>query len=218
VDQGTDTTPGSVDTSASNQAWRIRGQPGTGTDENGWNSAAPIGAQGGEFDLSTAGYTNLKLTFDMDITTQGEGLVQVEYTTNGINWTNATLTYTGGGGASVQSNSSATNNIVVGSYLDASLASPSSGSNWFNQITANFTGVTGITGVRIVNAATGSADVALKTSQGQINNTSGNWRLDDVTISGTQIVPEPSSYALMLGGFALLILYQRSRKNQSQNG
>jgi hypothetical protein len=29
-----------------------------------------------------------------------------------------------------------------------------------------------------------------------INNTSGNWRFDDVTISGVASVPEPSSWAL----------------------
>jgi hypothetical protein len=206
---GTDTNTGFVNTSASNQEWRIRGT-------NGWNSAAPIGTQGAQFLTSTAGYTGITVKFDIDISTQGEANVQLQYTTDGITWTNAPLTYGGGNGGTVLTNSS-NPNIVTGSYLNTTLASPSSNSNWYNEVTANLTSISGVNndanfGIRIVNAATGASDVALKTSQGQINNTSGNWRFDDVTVLAAQSVPEPSTWTLGASAVAIFLVIHLFRR------
>jgi hypothetical protein len=189
--QGTDTD----NSSTNNNVWRIVGT-------NGWNSGTAIGTQGAQFNTSTAGETNISVSFDIEITVQGEANLQVEYTTNGTLWQNAALTFTGAG-ATILTNSS-NSNIVNGSYFHGA---PTVNDTWFNGITANLTGITAVNadpnfGIRIVNAATGAADVNLKTN-GALNNTSGNWRLDDVTISGTAAIPEPSTWALVIGVLAL---------------
>jgi hypothetical protein len=198
TEAGTDTVNGN--TGAGNQDWRIVGS-------NGWNSGAAIGSQGAQFGFNTTGYTSIALSFDLEITSQGEANMQVEYTTNGTAWQNAVISFSGGSGTVLTNPSTGGNaNIVVGSYLHTDT---SSGSNiWFNQVTANFSGIGGLSNdpnfaIRIVNAATGSADVALK-SNGALNNTSGNWRLDDVTFTGTAI-PEPSTWAFVAGFAALCV-------------
>jgi hypothetical protein len=204
VEAGTDTV--NNNTSTSNQEWRIVGT-------NGWNSGAAIGSQGAQFGVSTTGYTSIALSFDMEITSQGEANVQVEYTTNGSIWQNAAIAFTGASGVVLNNPSSGGNaNIVTGSYLHTDT---SSGSNlWFNQITANFSGIGGLSNdpnfaIRIVNAATGSANVALKGNTA-INNTSGNWRVDNVIFTGTAI-PEPATWALFAGIAALLLAVVRRR-------
>ena len=63
---------------AGQDVWRLRGQnPG-----NGWLSTQPIGSQGAEFDVSTINYSNIVVTFDLYITSQGEAKMCVLYTTN----------------------------------------------------------------------------------------------------------------------------------------
>jgi hypothetical protein len=199
--QGTDT--GSVDglsnnTSAANLTWRIVGT-------NGWNSAAAIGAQGAQFSASTVGEQNITASFDLEITSQGESSFQAQYTINGTTWLNAPLTFAGAaiagnGGGSVLTNS-LNANIVNGTYFQAT-ASGKGTDQWFDGFTVNLSAISAVNndptfGFRIVNAATGTA-VTNVSQLAALNNTSGNWRLDDVTFSGTAI-PEPSTWALIAG-------------------
>ena len=46
-----------------------------------------------------------------------------------------------------------------------------------------------------MSAATGTDDT--NTAGTALNNTSGNWRFDEVTLSGTAGVPEPSALAFV---------------------
>jgi hypothetical protein len=186
---------GSDNSGAGNNTWRLVGT-------NGWNSGAAIGAQGAQFNASTAGDTNIEVNFDIMITVQGETNLQVQYTTNGTTWLNGAISYTGAG-ASILTNSSDPN-LVTGSYFHGA---PNANDSWFNNITLNLSGIGAVNndpnfGIRIVNAATGADDVNLKTNAA-INNTSGNWRLDDVTIESLVAVPEPPSWALVMGIAAL---------------
>ncbi|MGP0067736.1 MAG: PEP-CTERM sorting domain-containing protein [Isosphaeraceae bacterium] len=181
-------------TGSGSYAWRVRGQnPG-----NGWSSQAPIGTQGAQFDASTAGYTNIKVSFDLYFTTQAPAKMQLEYTINGTTWQNAgTLTYSANTGF-IHMNSTSSN-TVDGTYFYQT-----SGQGWYNGITANLSGISGVAndpnfGIRIVNAATGADDTSY--TGGAYNNSSGNWRFDNVLISGAS-VPEPSS--LVLAGVALV--------------
>jgi hypothetical protein len=173
-------------------AWRVRGAgPG-----NGWNLAAPQYSQGAQFSTSTAGYTNISFHFDWFSTTQGVKNLQEQYTLNGTTWINinAPLTAVSNGFAPTQ--------------------------------TINFSGIAGVAndpnfGVRLVSAYDptlpilnyGSADGG---QGGYYNNNSGNWRFADVGFTGTAIgaVPEPSTWAMMLLGFAGLgfMAYHRKAK------
>ena len=61
--------------------WRIRGaNNASGQPGNGWNNSAPNYTQGAEFEVSTAGYTGIGLSFDWYCTTQGVANMQVQYT------------------------------------------------------------------------------------------------------------------------------------------
>ena len=182
---------GGSDPSSPNNEWRIRGQSGG----NGWSTLAPIGSQGAQFNASTVGFTNITVSFDLErSSTSALSKIQVEYTTDGSNWLNAPLTYAANPSL-IQTNSSSSN-TVIGSYLQMD----SSATVFFTGITADLTGIAGVNnnsnfGLRLVNAATG-AD-AVNGLGAAYNNSSGNWRFDEVLInaglaSGTNIVPSPA--------------------------
>ena len=105
-------------------AWRIRAKGSSPNNGNGWTSAAGIGTQGAEFTTSTVGFNNIQLTFDVSSTTQGEGYLQVEYTTDGSTWNNATLTYAANPSLVLNNSTAASggNGLVVGSYLNMGCA------------------------------------------------------------------------------------------------
>ncbi len=188
-------SPGSSTPSGPN-AWRVRGQnPG-----NGWSSQAPIGTQGAEFDESTAGYTGIQIYFDVNTTAQAEANLQLEYTTDGATWNNAAIAYTGAS-ATIKNNSTSAN-TVLGTYIQFSASA------WINGISADLSGIAGVDnnpnfGIRLANASTGVDDV--NGSGTPYNNSSGNWRFDNVIISGTAIVPEPKSGAILLLGLGCLL-------------
>jgi hypothetical protein len=174
--------------------WRVRAK-GSG---NGWSSLAPIGTQGAEFNVDTTGFDNITVSFDWYTTTQGEANLQLEYTLNGSTWFNTPLTLSGQDtDASVLTNSSNAN-IVNGSYVN------SSAQNWYTDLTASIPAAANddpTFGIEMVNAATGTSDVS--TAGTALNNSSGNWRFDNVVISG-EAVPEPGTYGIVALGAALL--------------
>ena len=167
-------------------AWRIRGQAAAPNGGNGWSSQAPIGTQGAQFKASTAGYYGIQVSCDVNESAQGERNLQIQYTIDGTNWNNAT-NITSGGLATVAANTSSAN-TVTGTYVKLS----SSGTGWNNLIKANLSGITGVNnntnfGIRVVNASTGADCV--NASGTALNNTSGNWAVDTITISGTSVQP-----------------------------
>jgi len=185
--------------------WRIRATGGG----NGWSTNAPIGTQGAKFAASTVGFTGINVSFDWYVTTQGEANMQLLYTTDGINFNNVALTLGAGSGISVLNNSSSPN-TVLGSYVHAS------GQDWFTGLNATITDPAAannpLFAVEMVNASQLGDNVAAAGTL--LNNTSGNWRFDNVTISGTT-VPEPSATALLGLGFGLLGYAARRRQNKS---
>ncbi len=184
-------TGGSSSGNVGPNAWRVRGNPGN----NGWNTAAPIGTQGAEYDVSTAGYSNVVCSFDLYSTSQGESKMCVLYTTDGWVTTNvATSLFYGTTPAYIVTNApinlGGSANTVVGTYFYETL-----GQGFFNNIIVDFTGVSGVQdnalfGFRIVNAATGFDCVAF--NGGPYNNSSGNWRFDNVVVGGTSGTPAPA--------------------------
>jgi hypothetical protein len=189
-------------------SWRVRGGPNTATAANGWSSLAPIGTQGAEFDASTVGYNNIQVSFDLETTKQAEANLQLEYTTDGINWINTALSYSGAAGTIKNNTTSA--NTVIGTYIQFTTG------QFYDAITASLSGISGVNndpnfGIRIVNASTGADDI--NGAGTTYNNSSGNWRFDNVVIAS---VPEPSPIALAGCGFAALVGFLRFRNREAR--
>jgi hypothetical protein len=194
--------------------WRIRAQAGANGAANGWSSLAPIGAQGGQFAASTLGYNNITVKFDWYATTQGEANMQLQYTVNGTTWNNVQLTLGGSDGGLVVSNNTTSANTVNGWFVSDSISNgvASAGQDWFTGLTATISDPSAANdanfAIRLVNASTGADDVS--TQGTALNNNSGNWRFDNVTISGVAVVPEPSTVAMVgLGVLGMLSLRRR---------
>jgi hypothetical protein len=199
------------------QIWRVRAQAGANGAANGWSSLAPIGTQGAVFAASTAGYNSINVSFDWYTTTQGEANMQLEYTTDGSTWHNVALTLSGSDAGLQVLNNIASPNTVIGSYVSDNLLTGGSlaGQDWFTGLTATISDPNAANdpnfAIEMVNASTGADNVS--TQGTPLNNNSGNWRFDNVVISGTSVVPEPSTLGLAgLGLASLLALRQRSRK------
>jgi len=171
--------------------WRIRAQGGANTPANGWSSAAPIGTQGVQFAASTAGYSNINISFDWYTTKQGEANLQLQYTTDGSTWINTAINIgtNSSEGLAVLTNSTSAN-TVDGSYISDNLKTNGSlaGSDWFTGLTATISDPSAANdsnfAIRLVNASTGTDDV--NTQGTALNNNSGNWQFDNVEILGTQ--------------------------------
>jgi len=202
------TATAGASTGAGSYAWRIRGGNTVAGTPNGWSSQAPIATQGAEFTTSTVGFNNIQVSFDLYTTSAAEANVALLYTLNGgTTWTDAAITYSGAMTAIAENNTTSANTIT-GAYLRLTTAA----GGWYNGITANLTGVAGANnnsgfGIEIVNASTG-ADVINQTG-GAYNNSSGNWRFDNVEITS---VPEPGPLAMAGLGLAIFGFLRKFRK------
>ena len=195
--------------------WRIRAQGTSSAKANGWSSTAPIGKQGAQFFAPTTGLTSatgttgIQITFDWYATSAGEANMQFEYTTDGTNFTNAAVTLgSGDTNAQVLTNSS-NPNLVTGSYVNAT-----GGQDWFTNLTVTINNPSVLNdpnfGIEMVNAATGTAD--LTASGAAENNSSGNWRFDNVSIAA---VPEPGTWTLFIGSLAALFIFVAAARKGS---
>ena len=210
-------TPLSSDpgTGGVNTQWRIRGGDGTaspGAATNAWSSTTAIGSQGAQFLSSTVGYNNIRVSFDWSPTGQGEGKLQVQYTLNGSTYFNVPVnlftSFGTGATATGMTNTTSTNTVMGGYLLSGSTTA------YMNGITLSLSGIAGANndpnfGVRLVSASTGADDT--NTAGTALNNTSGNWRFDEVTIAGTPAVPEPSASVLTCLGLLGLGVFARRR-------
>ncbi|MGA2501464.1 MAG: immunoglobulin domain-containing protein, partial [Tepidisphaeraceae bacterium] len=184
---GTTTTA----TANTNPAWRVRGS------SDGWSSNAALASQGAQFKASTVGSSGIMVTFDLDPSSGGApSEVAVQYTTDGSTWTTLpasalTIGTAANGttdGVAVASNSS-NPDIVTGGYFQ--IANNADALYWQNGLTADLSGISAVNnnanfGVRIVNAATGSAEFEVTgTGASPVAYPAagtGNWRLDNVQI------------------------------------
>lgn len=168
--------------------WRIRG----GGPGNGWFRAQPIFTQGAQFNVSTLTYTNILVSFDLFSSSQGEAKFCVIYTTDGWVTTNVANNISYGANPSfIVSNApvnltdytlGGSSNTVTGTYVNNTV-----GQGFMNNVIVDFTGVAAVQtnanfGFAVVNAATGNDCTGA--SGGYYNNSSGNWRFDNVAVSG----------------------------------
>ena len=161
---------------------------------NGWSSQAAVGTQGVQFSVDTTGFGNIQVAFDWYLTAQGEANLQLEYTVDGTNWSNAAITIpaaqAGTFATFVDNTSGSDANSVQGYYIHS--VAYTGGQQWFTNLTATITNPAAANNpnfaIRIVNASTGTACVS--GTGGALNNNSGNWRFDNIGISGTAL-PKP---------------------------
>ncbi len=167
-------TNGGTDPNLSALAWRVRGTSTNagGNTGPGWNTQAPEDTQGVEFAVSTAGYSNIVVQFDWYTTAQIVRDLQTQYTTDGSTWTNIGPVY----------------------------VAPAGG-GFYPGITINLAGITAVNNnpnfaIRMVSVYDRSANApqpytytaATLDSTGtpvQYNDTSGNWRFDEVNVMGS---------------------------------
>ncbi|MGD0461236.1 MAG: PEP-CTERM sorting domain-containing protein [Tepidisphaeraceae bacterium] len=199
------TQPNTSGTPPSNEyAWRIRGNSnkknaGAGL-ANGWNNSAPNYTQGAEFVESTAGYTNLNLSFDWYDTTQGVANMQIQYT---LDASNASPTWVDVGSDYVFSPA---NNFYGATTPNISVSIPGVGGSDF---AVQLVSVKPVATDSNYSSTNGDGNYA-SAAGGDYNNSSGNWSFNNITISGTA-VPEPASASLL--GLAGLGLLRRRRGN-----
>jgi len=174
-------TPAIVSQSGSSSgapnSWQFSATGGAG----GWSTTAAVGAQGAQFAASTVGNYQIQVSFDVYATANAEADLQVQYTTEGTIWHNATIASVGSG-ATIEDNIATTNDLVVGSYVKLA-------SGWNNQITANLSGISMVDdapnfAIRIVNASTGTNCLDTTGTLYNNSNATANWTLDNVVISG----------------------------------
>jgi hypothetical protein len=171
--------------------WRVRGAiPATGVAGIGWNSQAPIGTQGAQFDVNTTGYSNIVCSFDVSFSGAAEAKLCVLYTTDGWAHTNVANSLFYGTTPSYILTNSTSSKTVSGTYFFET-----AGQNFYNNICVDFTGNHNVEnnplfGFKVVNAATDTDCV--NNGNTAYNNSSGNWRYDNVTIGGTAGTPPPT--------------------------
>jgi hypothetical protein len=180
--------------------WRIRGNGNVaGPGANGWNNSAPNYTQGAEFEVSTAGASDITLSFDWYCTTQGVANMQVQYT---LDDTQANPTWVNLGSDLIATSNNffgapATGGGPTNSFDLSSIAGVANDPNFAVEMVsvqpistdANF-------------ATTPAGDYAAAAG-GAYNNSSGNWSFGNITVAG--VVPEPASVSLLgLTGLALL--------------
>ena len=198
VQAGTSTSLGT--NNPNDQSWRIRGGEPTGgtAAANGWSSLAPIYTQGAQFLTSTVGEQNISLSFDWAPTTQGVGDLELQYTTDGKTFQNAAL------------------------FTDIATATVPAAVNE-DGLTFSFGAVANNDpnfGVRMVSTKDQATGMYLSTQGMPLNNSSGNWRFDNINFSGTPApVPEASttvSLGLLLAlGMGGLVFATQRKKAQS---
>lgn len=166
------------------------------TDDSGFNTTnyqanptsgpvASVEVRGPRFDVSTANYDSIVITFDWRTSNTSSDLLRVDYTTDGgANWTLGTTIFNSAGGDSWNQG------ITVDLSSDASVSN-----------NASF----GFRIVPVVDSATGRFVAANSTSSYAAT---GTWRFDMVTVNGN-VIPTPGAVALLgLGG---LIAARRRR-------
>jgi uncharacterized protein len=177
------------------------------SDDSAWNTTGfpnqSVGSltEGVQFNVSTVGFTNIVLTFDVRLSNTASRFWGLQVSTDGANFSNV---------------------AVSDARSTSGLWRTDDGEIWFNTLTANLAGVTGVNdnpnfAVRILAAF----DPANNTAYTAANNGStyaptGTARFDMVTIAGLTrgagaVAPEPGTVALLTTGLLSMTGIARRR-------
>lgn len=161
----------------------------TGLQTSGYaTQGAANKSRGVQFNVSTVGFENVVLSYDLRHSNTSSRWEQVQYSIDGIN------------------------------FIDIASFDGNAGDTWFNGRSVDLSAIAGVKdnasfAFRVVAAfAPGSSAYAAASPTGSYAGT-GTWRFDMVTVTGSQIavVPEPSSYAMLLAGLGVLGAIARRR-------
>lgn len=165
------------DTTANDFGWGVTTFPAS----SGLNKSAGV-----QFKVSTLGFTDIKLAFDIRHSNTSSRYERVQYSLDGVN------------------------------FVDTTGFTGAAGDTWFNSRLVDLTGVAGVANnanfaFRIVSewesSALGSGADNFVASATTYAGT-GTWRFDMVNVSGSA-VPEPSAFSMGVVGLLGLILRQR---------
>lgn len=155
--------------------------------------------RGVQFLASTVGFEQIQVSWDQRHSNTSSRYWALQYTVDGSNWIEYTATGTG---------------TLSGLYVG------DAGDTWFNQRSADLSGVAGVAnnanfGIRLLAAFdpnTGTGYAASNSASSYAG--SGTARFDMFTVSGITAIPEPSSMVGLgiLGGAGLLRVRLRKKK------
>ena len=192
---------------ADNSAWNVTSWAAQGTGS---------GTRGVQFTGSTAGFTNIMLDMDLRMSSTVSRFFQLQATSDGSTYSNVS------GG--VATGPTVLNNNVTATMSSSGLiqiqSSPATQqfaegfrytfeSNSLFENNANF----GFRLLAVFDPVNGSNYISSNAGTTAAYSVNGTFRLDNIAISGTSAVPEPTSIALLsVAGFAGLAASYRRRK------
>jgi uncharacterized repeat protein (TIGR02543 family) len=196
VGTGTSSIVGSLAVASSATGMHPTTNSGCGT-QNGsnpgaWSFTANPGASnessGVRYNTSTVGYQNITFRWDQRWSNASTNTVRLQYTTDGTNWTNFTMT--------------SSNTTFCNGSLDNGRFETNTTGDQYRRITVDLSGITGVNnnanfGVRILAAHYRTTGQFRQVTSPTTQATAGTWRFDNVTISGTII---PSNYNVTYNG------------------
>ena len=192
VGSGTASVIGGVTTAfASGDASGGSSDPAVG-DDSGWQTTtyAAQGAgdktRGVQFNVSTVGFQDVTVSYDLRHSNTSSRYELFQYSLDGT------------------------------SFTDFSTFDGNKGDTWFNGRTIDLSSITGADNnanfaFRVVSTfAPGTSAYAASSPTGTYG-TAGTWRFDMVTLNAVTAVPEPTTYAMLLAGLALMGTIARRR-------
>lgn len=169
------------------------GMNGTGcggqvTGQTAWaiGTAAPGAtneSSGAQFNVSTVGYNNVVVRWDQRWSNTATNTVRLQYTTDGTNWNNFTMT-------------AANTTFCLGSLNNGRFEANTTGDQ-FRRTTVDLSSIPGVNnnssfGFRVVAAHFQGTGQFRQTSNNTLVATAGTWRFDNVTVSGSIIAATPA--------------------------
>lgn len=144
---------------------------------------------GVQFNVSTLGFENIAVSYDLRHSNTSSRYEQFQYSLDGTN------------------------------FVDFALFDGNAGDTWFNGRTVDLSAISGADNnanfaFRVVSAFAPGTSAYAAANTGSSYATSGTWRFDMVTVSGSAVapVPEPETYAMLLAGLGLMGFAARRRQ------
>jgi hypothetical protein len=184
---------GATATFASGDASGGSSDPASG-DDSGWNTTtyAASGAgdktRGASYLVSTVGWQDIVLSYDLRHSNTSARHEAVQYTLNG--------------GAS---------------WIDFTTFDGNAGDTWFNGRSVDLSAIVGADdnasfGFRVLATFAPGGSTYLPSNPASSYGTTGTWRFDMVTVSALAPIPEPGTYAMLLAGLAAVGAVARRRQ------